>query len=149
MAQLAHRPLLSLAQSDRNGHVTFLRALRRFRQDVVRDRCCSRANRKKSQGKSCGRSGSYRWQSWNRNLSGVLAAERLARNVGMPVYERAVGILLPRPDMQRVERWEPEAIRSFEQVKELSHELRRSRMRRIPHVGENQIVGADQSQASV
>src|SRR5438105_12815105 len=53
MAQLAHRPLLSLAQSDRNGHVTFLRALRRFRQDVVRDRCCSRANRKKSQGKSC------------------------------------------------------------------------------------------------
>ena len=42
---------------------------------------------------------------------GILAAERIAKNVAMPIYERAVRIFLPRPDMQRVERWEPEAIR--------------------------------------
>src|SRR5882762_11096488 len=82
--------------------------------------------------------------------SGVLAGECLARNVGVPVHERAVGILLPRPDMQRVERREPEAIRTVEQMEKLSHELRRIiRMFRIPRVGENQKVSAEQSQTPI
>ena len=42
--------------------------------------------------------------------SGVLAAERLARNVRVPVHERSVGILFPRSNMQRVECRDPEAI---------------------------------------
>src|SRR5437660_14754 len=50
--------------------------------------------------------------------------------------------------MQRVERRQPEAIGTFEQMKKLSHELRRTRMRRIPRVGDNQKVGADQLQLS-
>src|SRR6266498_3956881 len=81
--------------------------------------------------------------------SGILAAEGLAGNVRVPVDERAVGILLPRPDMQCVERREPEAVGAFKQMKELSHKLWRARILCVPRVGENQIVGADQSQASV
>jgi len=53
--------------------------------------------------------------------SRVLAAECLARNVRVPVHERPVGILLPRPDMQRVERREPKTIGGFEQMKKLPH----------------------------
>ena len=53
--------------------------------------------------------------------------------------------------MQRVERREPEAIGALEQMKKLSHELRRlrSRMLLMPGVGKNQIVRADEPQASV
>src|SRR5215467_9991482 len=78
--------------------------------------------------------------------SGLLADERLARNVGVPVHERAIGVVLPRPDMQSVERREPEAIGALEQMKKLSHKLWRSRMRFVPRIGENQIVGADQAE---
>jgi hypothetical protein len=48
--------------------------------------------------------------------SGRLTAEGLARNLGMPVHERAVGIVLPCPDVQRVEGRKPEAVRALEQV---------------------------------
>jgi hypothetical protein len=62
----------------------------------------------------------------------------------VPVHERAIGVLLPRPDMQSVERREPETIGALEQVKKLSHELWRIRMRFIPRIGEQHIIGADQ-----
>ena len=51
--------------------------------------------------------------------------------------------------MQRVESREPEPIWCVEQMKELPHELWRTRILRIPRVGENQEVGADQSQVAV
>src|ERR1700727_408613 len=52
--------------------------------------------------------------------------------------------------MQRVEGWQSEAIRGFEVVKDLSHELRwRARMLLIPCAGNNEVVGAGQFQASV
>jgi hypothetical protein len=55
-------------------------------------------------------------------------------HIGMPVHEGAIRILLPRPHMQRVERREPKAIGTLKEVKELSHEFRRTRMPRIPCV---------------
>jgi hypothetical protein len=51
--------------------------------------------------------------------------------------------------MQRVAGRETEAIRAIEQVKKLSHELRRSLMLCIPLVSEKQVVGADQVQAGL
>lgn len=67
----------------------------------------------------------------------------------MPVYERAVGILFPRPNVERVKGGETEAIGAFEIVEELSHQLRRSaRMALIPGIGEDKVVGADQAEAS-
>src|SRR6266849_5375081 len=51
--------------------------------------------------------------------------------------------------MQCIERRESETIGALEQMEKLSHELRRTRMRRIPRVGKKQIVGADQLQATV
>ena len=83
-------------------------------------------------------------------MSRLLGSERGARHVRVPVHERAIGIVLPGPDMQSVERRQPETIRSFEQVEKLPHELRRiMRMLRIPRVGENQKVSADQPQTSI
>src|SRR5258705_11730647 len=79
----------------------------------------------------------------------VSAAERVARNLGVPVGESARGILFPRPHVQRVEIRQPEAIRTLEQVQELSHELRRRRVLRMPVARQNQIVRADELQASV
>ena len=49
--------------------------------------------------------------------------------------------------MESVESREPEAIGALEQMKELSHELRRRLMLRVPCIGQNQIVGANQSQS--
>jgi hypothetical protein len=40
----------------------------------------------------------------------VLAGERGAGNVGMPVDEGAIGIIFPRPHMQSVERRQPKAV---------------------------------------
>ena len=68
----------------------------------------------------------------------------------MPVDKRAGRILLPRPDVQRVERREAEAIGRLEQVQQLAHDLRRlAGVHRIPGAGEDQIIGADQAQALV
>jgi hypothetical protein len=77
--------------------------------------------------------------------SGCLTPEGLARNLGMPVHERAVGIVLPCPDVQRVEGRKPEAVRALEQVQELAHELGRRRVIRMPSVRENEKVGADEA----
>jgi hypothetical protein len=52
--------------------------------------------------------------------------------------------------MQRVEGRQSKAIRGFEVMKDLSHELRRrARMLLIPRAGDNEIVGAGQFQAPV
>src|SRR5262249_28283857 len=73
----------------------------------------------------------------------VLSGKRLARNVWVPVHERAVGIVLPGPDMQGIEGREPEAIGAFPVMKELSHEFWRTFMLRIPRIGHKQKIGAD------
>src|SRR5690349_3443272 len=52
-------------------------------------------------------------------VSRILGAERGARNIRVPVHERAIGIILPRPDVQSVERRQPEAIWSVEQMEKL------------------------------
>src|SRR5436853_7694478 len=81
--------------------------------------------------------------------SGRLAGKSGAGNVGMPVDERAVRIVLPRPDMQRVKGWQPEAVGSLEIMEQLAHELRRTApMCCVPRVREHQVVSADQLQAS-
>ncbi len=68
----------------------------------------------------------------------------------MPVHECTHGIVLPRPDMQRVEGRQSEAIGGFEVVKDLSHELRRrARMLLIPSAGDDKIVRSGQFHASV
>ena len=41
-----------------------------------------------------------------------------------------LGLSLPRPDVQRVERVEPEPIRTVEQMEQLTHQLRRAMLRR-------------------
>src|SRR5689334_25304108 len=68
----------------------------------------------------------------------------------MPIHERAVGILFPRPHMKGVERGESKTIWALEIVKELSHELwRLSRVSLVPVAGNNQKVGPDQLQVAV
>src|SRR5437870_11332303 len=67
----------------------------------------------------------------------------------MPIDKRSVRVVLPSPDMQRIERRQSEAIRSFEQMKELPHELRRLLMGLVPCLGEHQIISADQLEAAV
>jgi alkylation response protein AidB-like acyl-CoA dehydrogenase len=39
-----------------------------------------------------------------------LAVEQLARNTGMPVDERTIGVIFPRPNVQRVECLQPETV---------------------------------------
>src|SRR5688500_6951828 len=74
--------------------------------------------------------------------------EGIARNLGVPVHECAGGTFLPCPDVQRVERGQPEAVGGLEQVKELSHQLRcRVRMRGVPDVLEYQKIRANEPQA--
>ena len=67
----------------------------------------------------------------------------------MPVDERAARILLPGPDVERIEGRQAESIGTLEQVKELTHQLRRLRVSGIPRIGEDQIVRADQFQTAI
>ena len=67
----------------------------------------------------------------------------------MPIHESSIGVLLPRPHMQRVERRKSEAVRCIEQVQQLPHQLRRRSMRGIPHVLQHQKIRADQPQPPV
>src|SRR5262249_22509077 len=68
---------------------------------------------------------------------GSLAVERIARHVGVPVNERAGWVLLPGPDMQSVKGGKSEAIGTLEEMKELSHQLRRTRVCCIPSIREH------------
>src|SRR5262247_3646010 len=52
--------------------------------------------------------------------------EQVARDVRVPVRERPVRILLPRPHMQRVEGIQPEAVGAVEQMEQLTVQRRRS-----------------------
>src|SRR5581483_5263201 len=67
----------------------------------------------------------------------------------MPVHEGSVWILLPCPDMQRVERGQAEAVRRLEEMEQLSHQFRRGRVLRVPGVGEHQVIGARQPQVAI
>src|SRR5215813_6314024 len=79
----------------------------------------------------------------------MLSGKGLARYIGMPVHKCSVRVILPRPDVQRVERRETKAIRALEVMEKLSLELWRfSRMSLIPRVGEKKVVRADQAHTS-
>ena len=69
----------------------------------------------------------------------------------MPVDKCAVWIWLPRPNVQGVEGRETEAIRTFEVVIKLAHELRRAlpRMGLVPLIGQDQKIGASQLKMAV
>ena len=69
----------------------------------------------------------------------------------MPVDECTIGIGLPRPDVQRVERRQAETIGPLKIVIELSHELRRalSGMGLVPLIGQNQEIRADELKMAV
>src|SRR5262245_31673857 len=92
--------------------------------------------------------GESRRESW-RYLLILAAGECGARHVGMPVHECAGRVFLPCPHMQCVERRESETVGSFKVMKELSHQLWRGGVCRIPGLGEHEVVRADQLQASV
>src|SRR5690348_15308411 len=74
---------------------------------------------------------------------GILARERLTCDVRVPVYECAVWIVPPRPDVQRIEGGKTKAVWSFEVVEKLSHEFRRPLILLVPGFGENQKVRAN------
>src|SRR5215471_498236 len=67
----------------------------------------------------------------------VLARERVARDVRVPVDKRAVRVVLPTPDMQGVEGGQSEAVRSFKKMEELPHELRRFLVGFVPLLGDH------------
>src|SRR6185437_14327423 len=67
----------------------------------------------------------------------------------MPVHKRAVRVLLPRPNMQRVERRQSEAVGSFEVMEELSHKLGWSGMTCVPLGRDHQEVGSSELQLSI
>ena len=78
-------------------------------------------------------------------------AKRGAGDIRVPVHERAGRILLPSPHVQRVERRQPEAVRGWEVVEQLPHQLRCSGVLGIgvPAVREHQVIRANQLQAAV
>src|SRR5262249_49024988 len=79
----------------------------------------------------------------------TLSGKGLAGYIGMPVHKCSVRVLLPRPNMQGIERRETETIRALEIMEKLSLELGRlSWMSFIPRIGKKKVVGADQAQAS-
>lgn len=69
----------------------------------------------------------------------------------MPVNECAVGIWLPRPDVQGIERRQAEAIGAFKVVKELSHKLGRALpwMSFVPGISQYQKICTDQLKVTV
>src|SRR5678815_2577298 len=68
----------------------------------------------------------------------------------MPVYERAGRVVLPRPDVERVEVRKSEPVGAVEPMKELSHELRRvARVLFVPVFRRNQEVRTGNPQPPV
>src|SRR4051794_30379156 len=55
----------------------------------------------------------------------AVTREGCARNVRVPVGERTVRIVLPCPDVQRIESWQTETIGCVKQMEQLSHQLGR------------------------
>src|SRR5262249_56502237 len=65
------------------------------------------------------------------------------------VHKCSVRVLLPRPNVQGIERRKTETIRALEVMEKLSLELGRlSWMSFIPRIGKKKVVGANQAQAS-
>src|SRR5687767_14340628 len=90
-----------------------------------------------------------RWHATPTRLScSGTRVESFAGDLRMPVHEHAGGVLLPRPDMQRIESRQAEAVRALEQMQELSHELRRADAFLVPGVSEHQEISADELQPS-
>src|SRR5215475_3556880 len=76
--------------------------------------------------------------------------KRRTGHVGVPVYEGAIRIILLSPDMQCIKRRQSKAVGTLKIMEELTHQLGRAiSVLCIPHVGKNQIVSADQFQASI
>src|SRR6478609_8295969 len=73
----------------------------------------------------------------------------VARDVGIPVDERARRAVLPRPHVERVEAGEPEPVRRIELLENLAHQLRRLRVRLVPLIREHEVIGANQADATV
>ena len=67
----------------------------------------------------------------------------------MPIHEGSVRIVLPCPDMECVERGEPEAVGGLEVVEELTHQLGRALVLLVPCVGEYDEVRADETKRAV
>src|ERR1044072_3593664 len=67
---------------------------------------------------------------------------RVAAHVLVPIHERAGRALLPRPDVQRVERRQSEAVRCAEVMEDLAVELRCLLVRLVPGRRVDQVVGA-------
>lgn len=78
-----------------------------------------------------------------------ITGKRLTGDVGVPIDERAVGILFPSPHVQGVKRGKSETIGRIKKVEELAHHLRRSVVVFVPLVGQNKVVGADELQAAI
>lgn len=68
----------------------------------------------------------------------------------MPVRERAGRVFFPGPDVQGIERIEPEAIRLVKEMEELPHELRRvTGIVFVPGSGVEQEVSANQLEFAI
>src|SRR5579864_3417244 len=81
----------------------------------------------------------------------LFACECFTRNAGVPVHERAARVVLPRPDMQCIERRKAEAIGRIEKMKQLPHKLgwTGTGVHGVPRVDQNQVVCAGKAYASV
>jgi hypothetical protein len=63
----------------------------------------------------------------------------------MPIHECAIRIVFPCPDMQRIKRRKAEPVGSFEVVKELPHQLRRSAgVRLVPRISQHEEIRSGQ-----
>src|SRR3954471_24381772 len=72
----------------------------------------------------------------------IRSVVRIAAHVLVPVHERAGRAVLPRPDVQCVERRQSEAIRRVEKVEDLTVQLGRLRVRLVPGRSIDDVVGA-------
>src|SRR3954454_7106798 len=72
----------------------------------------------------------------------IRSVVRVAAHVLVPVHERAGRAVLPRPDVQRVERRQAEAVRRAEVMEDLAVELGRLLVRLVPGRRVDQVVGA-------
>src|SRR5207248_6931052 len=66
----------------------------------------------------------------------------------MPVHKSTVWIVLPCPNVQGVKGGKLKAVWRLEVVKQLSHQLWRTGVGRIPGIGKNQEIGANQAEPS-
>ena len=73
----------------------------------------------------------------------------LTRHLGVPIGEHTARVLLPRPDMQFIERRDAVAIRGTDIVENLTHQCRWGLMAGIPGFGDDNIFHTDKSEMPV